>query len=41
LIIWNAKCKEHFWLPADEEVDFDRFYSIVHQEDRDRTRLAI
>jgi PAS domain S-box-containing protein len=41
LIIWNAKCKEHFWLPADAEVDFDRFYSIVHEEDRDRTRLAI
>ena len=41
LIIWNAKCKEHFWLPADVEVDFDRFYSIVHEEDRDRTQLAI
>ena len=31
LIIWNAKCKEHFWLPADAEVDFDRFYSIISQ----------
>jgi PAS domain S-box-containing protein len=41
LIIWNAKCKEHFWLPADASVDLDRFYSIVHEEDRDRTRLAI
>ena len=41
LIIWNAKCKEHFWLPADAEVDFDRFYSIIHKEDRERTRLAI
>ena len=41
LIIWNAKCKEHFWLPADAQVDFDRFYSIIHEEDRDRTRLAV
>ncbi len=41
LIIWNAKCKEHFWLPADAEVDFDRFYSIIHKEDRERTRLAV
>ncbi len=41
LIIWNAKCKEHFWLPADAPVDFDRFYSILHEEDRDRTRLAV
>jgi len=41
LIIWNAKCKEHFWLPADAQVDFDLFYSIIHKEDRDRTRLAV
>jgi PAS domain S-box-containing protein len=41
LIVWNAKCKEHFWLPADAEVDFDRFYAILHEEDRDRTRLAV
>jgi PAS domain S-box-containing protein len=41
LIIWNAKCKEHFWLPPDAQVDFDRFYSILHEEDRDRTRLAV
>jgi PAS domain S-box-containing protein len=41
LIIWNAKCKEHFWLPPDAEVDFDRFYAILHEEDRERTRLAV
>jgi PAS domain S-box-containing protein len=41
LIIWNAKCKEHFWLPPDAEIDFDRFYSIIHEEDRERTRLAV
>ncbi|HEX8342271.1 MAG TPA: PAS domain-containing protein [Tepidisphaeraceae bacterium] len=40
-IEWNAKCKEHFWLPPDAEVDFDRFYSLLHPEDRERTRAAI
>ena len=35
-IEWNAKCKEHFWLPADAEVDFDRFYSLVHDDDREQ-----
>ncbi|HTJ04331.1 MAG TPA: ATP-binding protein [Caldimonas sp.] len=41
VIEWNAKCKEHFWLPPDAHVDFDRFYSIVHADDRERTRAAI
>ena len=40
-IVWNAKGKEHFWLTADAQVDFDRFYSIIHPEDRERTRLAV
>jgi signal transduction histidine kinase len=40
-IIWNDKCKEHFWLPADVEVDFGLFYSILHQEDSERTRTAV
>ena len=40
-IIWNSKCKEHFWLPPDAEVDFDRFYSILHPDDRERTRTAV
>lgn len=41
LIVWNAKCKEHFWLPEDADVDFDRFYAILHPDDRDHTRQAI
>ncbi|MBC8108673.1 MAG: PAS domain-containing protein [Anaerolineae bacterium] len=41
LIVWNAKCKEHFWLPEDADVDFDRFYAILHPEDRERTRKAV
>jgi PAS domain S-box-containing protein len=40
-IEWNAKCKEHFWLPADAEVDFDQFYAILHPDDRERTRVAV
>ena len=41
VIEWNAKCKEHFWLPPDASVDFDRFHSIVHEDDRERVRAAI
>ena len=40
-IEWNAKCKEHFWLSADAPVDFDLFYSILHEDDRERIRAAI
>jgi PAS domain S-box-containing protein len=40
-IIWNNKGKEHFWLPPDAEVDFELFYSILHPEDRERTRAAV
>ena len=40
-IIWNDKCKEHFWLPPDARIDFDLFYSRIHPEDRDQTRAAV
>ena len=40
-IEWNAKCKEQFWLPADAEIDFDLFYSIIHEDDREKVRMAI
>ena len=40
-IEWNAKCKEHFWLPADAQIDFDLFYSVLHQDDRERVRSAV
>ena len=40
-IVWNVQCKQHFGLPADAEVDFERFYSILHPDDRERTRQAI
>jgi PAS domain S-box-containing protein len=40
-IVWNAKCKEHFFLPPDARIDFDLFYSIIHEDDRQRTREAV
>ena len=40
-IVWNEKCKEHFFLPPDAEVDMDLFYSILHPDDRERTRQAV
>lgn len=40
-IIWNDTCKEHFYLPVEAEIDFDVFYSRLHPDDRDPTRLAI
>ena len=40
-IEWNAKAKEHFFLPPDAEVNFDLFYSLVDPQDRDRVRDAI
>jgi signal transduction histidine kinase/FixJ family two-component response regulator len=40
-IVWNARCKAHFWLLQDAEIDFHLFYSILHPDDRERTREAI
>lgn len=40
-IIWNQRCKQHFFLPPDAEIDFDLFYSRLHPDDRERTRLAV
>ncbi len=40
-LIWDARVKEHFWLAPDAEVDIERFYQILHPDDRERTRNAI
>jgi PAS domain S-box-containing protein len=40
-IYWNDVCKAHFWLPPDAVVDFELFYSIIHPDDRARTRHAV
>ncbi|HET7347938.1 MAG TPA: ATP-binding protein [Acidobacteriaceae bacterium] len=40
-LIWDARVKEHFWLPPDAEVSIQTFYDILHPEDRERVHLAI
>lgn len=40
-IIWNTLCEHHFFLEPDAEVDFALFYSLLHPDDRERTRAAI
>lgn len=38
---WDSVVKEHFWLPPEAGIDIALFYSILHPEDRERTRLKI
>lgn len=38
---WDARVKEHFWLPPEARVTIDDFYRILHPDDRERTRLAM
>jgi PAS domain S-box-containing protein len=40
-IIWNDRCKAHFGLPPEAKIDINLFYSLIHPEDRERTRLAV
>jgi len=40
-LIWDARVKEHFWLPPDAEVNIDLFYARLHPQDRERVRQAI
>jgi PAS domain S-box-containing protein len=40
-LVWSERCKAHFWLKPDAAVDLDLFYSIIHPDDRERTRLAV
>ncbi|MET0264695.1 MAG: ATP-binding protein [Duganella sp.] len=40
-IYWNDKCKEHFFVAQDAEIDFALFYELIHPDDRERTRLAV
>ena len=41
-IFWNDRCKAHFWLSPDaEDITFDVFYSLLHPDDRERTRQAV
>lgn len=40
-IVWNAKCKEHFHLPPEVEIDYQLFLSLIHPADRERVDLAV
>ncbi|HEX7859590.1 MAG TPA: PAS domain-containing protein [Verrucomicrobiae bacterium] len=40
-LIWDARVKEHFWLPPAARVTIDLFYERLHPEDREMTRAAI
>jgi PAS domain S-box-containing protein len=41
VLLWNAKCKEHFGLPPDAVVTINTFYDRMHPDDVERTRHAI
>ncbi|MDC0721618.1 PAS domain S-box protein [Nannocystis bainbridge] len=38
---WDARVKEHFWLPPTARVTIGMFYEKIHPEDRERTRASI
>lgn len=40
-LVWDERVKEHFWLPADADVDITLFYRCIHPDDREMTRRAI
>ncbi|HEX7810969.1 MAG TPA: ATP-binding protein [Burkholderiales bacterium] len=41
-LVWNVRCKSHFWLPPSvQDVSIELFYSLLHPDDRERTRLAV
>jgi PAS domain S-box-containing protein len=40
-LLWDARVKEHFFLPLDARVTIELFYERIHPEDRESTREAI
>ena len=38
---WSDRCKQHFGLPSDADVDIDYFYQLIHPDDREHTRQAL
>jgi len=42
-IEWNPTCRAHFWLEPDsaDRIGAERFFSIVHPEDRERVRTEL
>jgi PAS domain S-box-containing protein len=40
-VIWDSRCKELFGVPADVTMDYQRFMTSLHPEDRERTQKVI
>lgn len=40
-LVWNDRCKAHFWVSPDADVDIELFYSRLHPDDRERTRQTV
>jgi PAS domain S-box-containing protein len=40
-LVWDDQCKQHFGLPRDAEVTVEKFYELVHPEDREQIREAV
>ena len=40
-LIWSPRCKEHFGVPVSQPVTIERFYALLHPDDRDRVRAEI
>jgi signal transduction histidine kinase/CheY-like chemotaxis protein len=40
-LMWDARTKEHFFLPPETRVTLDLFYERMHPDDREATRAAI
>jgi PAS domain S-box-containing protein len=40
-LVWDARCKAIFGLPAEAEVNLDVFFNCVHPEDREQVNTTI
>jgi len=40
-LVWDARCKELFGLPADAPVDYATFLAGLHPDDREATDIAV
>ena len=40
-LIWDARCRQHFFIEGDTRVTLDLFYERIHPDDRQPTRQAI
>ena len=38
---WTDRCKQHFGLAPENDIDIDLFYQLLHPDDREPTRLAL